>query len=193
MTWINQYWQDLQPTPGRLGTSLRIVLATIIALILMMTWQIPASAYGLYIVFMIARDSPSISVRAGILSVVGLCVAVATELAIVIVTNNHPMPRVLAVPIIAFVAGMAMRATTISNLAVSWGFIVCTLIANWEFHTPAEAVVKNSMWLAGAGTISISCSVAVEYMFGETNPVARLQEQLRTRYQAFGKPIHVDR
>jgi len=79
---------------------------------------------------------------------------------------------------------MAMRATTISSLAVSWGFIVCTLIANWEFHTPAETVVKNSMWLAGAGTLAITCSVAVEYMFGETNPVARLQEQLRTRYTA---------
>src|SRR5277367_1801140 len=184
MRWIQQYWQDLQPTPGRLGTSLRIVLATTIALILLMTWQIPASAYGLYIVFMVARDSPSISMRTGILSVLVLCVAVATELAVVIVTNNDPIFRVLTVPIIAFVAGMAMRATTISNLAVSWGFVVCTLVANWEFHTPAEAVVKNSMWLAGAGTIAISSSVLVEYMFGDTNPVARLQEQLQTRYKA---------
>jgi multidrug resistance protein MdtO len=184
MTWIKQYWQDLQPTPGRLGTSLRIVLATIIALILMMTWQVPASAYGLYIIFMVARDSPSISMRTGLLSVLGLCFAVATELAIVIVTNNDPMSRLLTVPIIAFLAGMAMRTTTISNLAVSWGFIVCTLIANWEFHTPAEVVVKNSMWLAGAGTIAISGSVAVEYMFGETNPVAKLQEDLQTRYKA---------
>src|SRR5271169_7088689 len=106
MTWIQQYWQDLQPTSGRLATSLRIVLATAIALILMMTWQVPASAYGLYIVFMVARDSPSISMRAGILSVLGLCVAVATELAIVIATNNDPMSRVLAIPIIAFLAGM---------------------------------------------------------------------------------------
>lgn len=184
MKWINQYWQDLQPTPGRLGTSLRIVLSTIIALILMMTWQIPATAYGLYIVFMVARDSPSVSMRGGILTVLVMCFAVATEIAIVIVTNNDPMFRVLTVPIVGFVAGMAIRVTTISNLAVSWGFVVCTLIANWEFHTPAETVVRNSMWLAGACAVSITCSVAVEYMFGETDPVARLQEQLRTRYTA---------
>ena len=184
MRWIQQFWQDLQPTPGRLGTSLRIVLATTITLILLMTWQVPASAYGLYIVFLVARDSPSISMRTGILTVIGLCVAVATELAIVIVTNNDPTFRLLTIPIVAFLAGMAMRATTISNLAVSWGFIICTLIGSWEFHTPAETVVKSSMWLAGAGTIAISSSVLVEYMFGETNPVARLQEQLQARYRA---------
>jgi multidrug resistance protein MdtO len=79
---------------------------------------------------------------------------------------------------------MVMRATTIPNNGVTWGFMFCTLIANWEFHAPAEALVENSLWLVGAGAVAVGCSVAVEYMFGATNPVARLQEQLRTRYKA---------
>jgi multidrug resistance protein MdtO len=184
VTWINQFWQDLQPTPGRLGTSLRIVLATTLTLILLMTWQIPQAAFGLYMVFLLGRDSPSVSMRGGIVSVLTLCVAVATELAVVILTDNSPMSRVLSVAAVTFLAGMVMRATTIPNNGVTWGFMFCTLIANWEFHAPAEALVENSLWLVGAGAVAVGCSVAVEYIFGATNPVARLQEQLRTRYKA---------
>jgi multidrug resistance protein MdtO len=182
--WINQFWQDLKPTPGRLGTSLRIVLATTLTLILLMTWQIPQAAFGLYMVFLLGRDSPSVSMRGGIVSVLTLAAAVATELAVVIVTDNSAMSRVLSVAAVTFLAGMVMRATTIPNNGVTWGFMFCTLIANWEFHAPAEALVKSSLWLVGAGAVAVGCSVAIEYIFGAANPVARLQEQLRTRYKA---------
>jgi multidrug resistance protein MdtO len=185
--WINQFWQDLQPTPGRLSTSLRIVLATTLTLILLMTWQIPLAAFGLYMVFLLGRDSPSVSMRGGIVSVLTLAVAVATELAVVILTDNSPMSRVLSVAAVTFLAGMVMRATTMPNNGVTWGFMFCTLIANWELHAPAEALVKDSLWLVGAGAVAVVCSVAVEYVFGATNPVARLQEQLQTRYRALEK------
>jgi multidrug resistance protein MdtO len=149
-----------------------------------MTWQIPQAAFGLYMVFLLGRDSPSVSMRGGIVSVLTLGAAVVTELAIVILTDNSPMSRVLSIAVVTFLAGMVMRATTIPANGVTWGFIFCTLIATWEFHAPAEALVKISLWLVGAGAVAVGCSVAVEYAFGAANPVARLQEQLRTRYKA---------
>ena len=63
------------------------------------------------------------------------------------------MSRVLSVAAVTFLAGMMMRATTIPNNGVLWGFIFCTLIGTWEFHAPAEALVKNSLWLVGAGAV----------------------------------------
>jgi multidrug resistance protein MdtO len=182
--WLKQFWEDLQPTPGRLSTSLRIVLATTVTLILLMTWQIPQAAIGLYLVFLLGRDSPSVSMRGGIVSILTLGAAVVTELALVVLTDNSPMSRVLSVAAVTFLAGMMMRATTIPNSGVLWGFIFCTLIGTWEFHAPAEALVKNSLWLVGAGAVGIGCAVAVEYVFGASNPVARLEEQLRIRYKA---------
>jgi multidrug resistance protein MdtO len=182
--WLKQFWEDLQPTPGRLGTSLRIVLATTVTLILLMTWQIPQAAIGLYLVFLLGRDSPSVSMRGGIVSILTLGAAVVTELALVVLTDNSPMSRVLSVAAVTFLAGMMMRATTIPNNGVLWGFIFCTLIGTWEFHAPPEALVKNSLWLVGAGAVGIGCAVAVEYVFGASNPVARLEEQLRIRYKA---------
>ena len=184
MRWLKQFWEDLQPTPGRLSTSLRIVLATTVTLILLMTWQIPQAAIGLYLVFLLGRDSPSVSMRGGIVSILTLGAAVVTELALVVLTDNSPMSRVLSVAAVTFLAGMMMRATTIPNSGVLWGFIFCTLIGTWEFHAPAEALVKNSLWLVGAGAVGIGCAVAVEYVFGASNPVARLEEQLRIRYKA---------
>ena len=47
-TWMDRLWADLQPTPGRLNSSLRIVLATVITLILLMALRMPLASIGLY-------------------------------------------------------------------------------------------------------------------------------------------------
>ncbi|HVY93277.1 MAG TPA: hypothetical protein VHA14_11030, partial [Bryobacteraceae bacterium] len=65
-TWFERLWQDLQPAPGRLAATLRIVLATVIALVLMMALQMPFASLGLYYIFLIVRESPAVSVRSGV-------------------------------------------------------------------------------------------------------------------------------
>jgi multidrug resistance protein MdtO len=184
VTWPDRLWQDLQPTPGRLSTSLRIVLATALTLILLMTWQIPAAAIGLYLVFMVSRDSPAVSMRGGILSMLTLSAAVGAVLGVVGLTDNAPMARVVSVGAVGFVVGMVMRATTLSGLGTIFGFIYCFLIANWEFHVPADTQVRSSLWVISAGAVAIGCSVAVEYVFDVASPVDRLQQQLQIRYKA---------
>ena len=184
MTWRNRLWQDLQPTPGRLGTSLRIVLATVLTLILLMTWRIPSSAIGLYLVFMVSRDSPAVSLRGGILSLLTLTAAVGTVIGVVGITDNDPMARVLSVGAIGFAVGMWMRAATLPSLGTTFGFISCFLMANWEFHQPADTLVKGALWVIAAGALAIGCSVAVEYLFGGANAVDQLRQQLQIRYQA---------
>jgi len=184
VTWPDRLWQDLQPTPGRLSTSLRIVLATVLTLILLMTWQIPAAAIGLYLVFMVSRDSPAVSLRGGILSMLTLSAAVGAVLGVVGLTDNEPTARVVSVGAVGFVVGMVMRATTLSGLGTIFGFIYCFLIANWGFHVPADTQVRGSLWVISAGAVAVACSVAVEYSFGVASPVDRLQQQLQIRYKA---------
>src|SRR5262249_5305364 len=184
VTWPDRLWQDLQPTPGRLDTSLRIVLATVLTLILLMTWRIPSSAIGLYLVFMVSPDSPAVSLRGGILSLLTLSAAVGTGIGVVGITDNDPMARVLSVGAIGFVVGMWMRAATLPGLGTTFGFISCFLMANWEFHQPADTLVKGALWVIAAGALATGCSVAVEYLFGGANPVDQLRQQLQIRYQA---------
>jgi multidrug resistance protein MdtO len=185
--WIDRFWQDLQPTPGRLGTTLRIVLATVLTLILVMTLRVPAGAIALYFIFLLVRESPAISLRSGVVALLSASAALAVQFAVVIVTDNNPLARLLSVALITFIAGMVMTSITFPTIGVILGFIFCSVIANWEFHRPADALVKGSLWLVASCALGIGCAVFVEYAFGSTNPVKRLEEQLQVRYKALEK------
>src|SRR5271155_2115097 len=102
-SWLRGFWQDLQPTPGRLHSSLRITLATVLALVLFLVWQMPYAAYGLYAVFLISRESPSASLRLGIAILLTVLLVIAVELALIVATDNDPMARLLSISVIAFV------------------------------------------------------------------------------------------
>jgi multidrug resistance protein MdtO len=183
-TWTRRIWQDLQPAPGRLNSSLRIVLASLITLICLLVWQMPFASLGLYFVFLVGRDSPAVSVRSGMISILTLSFAVATELAVVILTDNDPMARVLSVSVVTFLAGVLMLSTTLTTVASTWGFIYCTLIALWENRQPADALVKTSLWLVATGGVAVVSSVVVEYLFASRHPAADLQQQRVIRYRA---------
>ncbi len=183
-TWIERIWLDLQPTPGRLSGALRITLASVLTLILLLVWQVPFASIALYFVFLVGRDSPAVSVRSGIMSLLTLVAAVATELGLVALTDNDPMARVIGVAVVSFLAGAFVVASTVPALASTWGFIFCTLIALWERHAPANALVTTSLWLLAATGTAVGCSVLVEYLFSSRNPAHQLQEERYIRYRA---------
>src|SRR5215469_5655375 len=116
-TWIDRFKVDLEPTPGRWNSSLRVVLASVITLILVMTLRMPFSGLGMYYVFLIGRDSPAVSFRSGLLSLISVALSVGTTLAIVILTDNDPMARVLSVAVVTFAAGMFIQSSTAPAVA----------------------------------------------------------------------------
>jgi multidrug resistance protein MdtO len=183
-TWADRLWDDLKPTPGRLNSSLRIVLATAITLILLMALRMPLASLGLYYIFLIGRDSPSVSVRSGFFSFLALAASVAAVLAVVALTDNDPLARLLSVSVVTFLAGMLMLSTNVTVLASTWGFIYCTLIAFWETHAPTDYLVKQTLYLIGTVSLALVSSVAIEYIFGTKDPVKELQHQRRIRYEA---------
>jgi multidrug resistance protein MdtO len=183
-TWADRLWQDLEPTPGRWNGALRIVLASIITLLLIMTLRMPFAGLGMYFVFLVGRDSPAVSFRSGIFILLTLVASISTALAVVILTDNDPMARVLGVAVITFLAGMIMLGSTVPALASSFGFIFTTLIALWETHTPAGPLVKEMLYLLGTISLSVLSVLAVEYIFAGQHPAEKLQQQRIIRYQA---------
>ena len=182
--WAARIWQDLQPGPGRLSGTLRIVLASVLTLLALLILQAPFASVALYFVFIVGRDSPAVSLRS-LFSLVPLVAAVAAELGIVILTDNDPMARVLGVAAVGFFSGVLVVGTTQPTLGSTWGFIFGTLIALWETAAPANHLVLSSLWIIGALSISILCSIAVEYVFGARHPADLLNEQRAIRWQAF--------
>src|ERR1700753_2587334 len=186
-TWTERLWQDLEPTPGRLNSSLRIVLSTVIALVLMMALRMPSASVGLYFIFLVGRDSPSVSLRSGLFSLIALAFTVAPVFGVVILSDNNPMARVLSVAVVVFLAGVLMLSTTIPTLPQIWGFIYCTLIAFWEVHAPSDYLVKQTLYVVGTVPLAVACSIAVEYVFAAKDPAAELQNQRKIRYEALSK------
>ncbi len=182
--WVDRFWDDLQPTPGRLNSSLRIVLSTVLALVFIMALRMPQATLGLYFIFLIGRDSPSVSVRSGFFSLVALAASVASVLAVVSLSDNDPAVRLLSVSVVTFLAGMLMLSTTVTVLASTWGFIYCQLITFWETQASPDYIVKQMLYVVGTVAIGIGCAVAVEYVFGNKHPVEELQKQRLLRYEA---------
>lgn len=183
-SWSQRIWLDLQPTPGRLAGALRIVLASMLTLVLLEVWQMPFAGLALYFVFLVGRDSPAVSLRSSLFSLITLTASVATELAVVGLTDNDPMARVLSVAIVSYIAGMLVVSLTVPTLGSTWGFIFCTLIALWERHAPANRLVETSLYLIGSIAIAVCCSVFVEYLFSSRDPAHELESERRQRYHA---------
>jgi multidrug resistance protein MdtO len=182
--WAARAWQDLQPAPGRLSATLRIVLASVLTVLVVLILQAPFASVALYFVFVVGRDSPAVSLRS-LFSMIPLVGAVAVELGIVILTDNDPMARVVGLAAVGFFSGILVVGTTQPTLGSTWGFIFATLIALWETHAPANRLVTASLWIIGALSIPILSSIAVEYVFGSRHPADQLVEQRTMRWQAF--------
>src|SRR5260370_25284104 len=163
--WLQRIWQDLQPTPGRLNTSLRMTLASILVLVLMLVLQMPYIAYGLYFMFLMGRESPSVSLRTAFVLVVTIIFVIVVEMGVVIVSDNDPMARVLSVAVMTFIGGMILVSTSLPSLGGAIGFIYCVLIGFWEHQAPEDTLVKNSLRLVAAFAIAAACGVAVQYLF----------------------------
>jgi multidrug resistance protein MdtO len=182
--WLQRIWQDLQPTPERLSKALRMTFSSFLVLVLMLVLQMPYIAYGLYFIFLIGRESPSVSLRAALVSVVTISLVIVTEMGVVILSDNDPMARVLSVAVATFVGGMILVSTSQPALGSIAGFIYCVVIGFWEHHAPEDTLVKNSLHLLAAFAMAAACGVAVEYVFGARSPADRLEGQFRIRYQA---------
>ena len=183
-TWMGRFRQDLEPMPGRLNSSLRIVLASVMTLLFLMALRMPFASVGMYFVFLVGRDSPAVSFRSGLFSILTLMASVATVLGVVIMTDNDPMARVLSVAVVTFLAGVFIFASTLPALASIWGFIFTTLIALWETHVPVDTLVKTTLYILGTISLAVGSVVAVEYVFGAKHPAEELQHERIIRYQA---------
>jgi len=118
-----------------------------LGLILLLVLQVPFVSLPVYLIFVVGRESPAVTLRSTLFPLGLACVALAVELVVVIGTDNDPMIRLLSVAVITFVAGVLAQASNFAPLAPTFGFLYCLLIALWENQTPPDTIVKTSLYL----------------------------------------------
>jgi multidrug resistance protein MdtO len=182
--WIHQFFEDQAPSPGRLASSLRILLASSLSLVLLLALQMPFLSLGLYLVLIVGRDSPAVSLRTAVVATVAVALSVFLVIGVVMVSDNAPIARVLSVAVVTFVAGLIIQTNNLGPVGSIIGIAFTLIISLWETHAPADKLVKGSLFLIGTAAIAFGCSVAVEYVFGSQRPTEQLLRQRRARYQA---------
>ena len=182
--WFVWFLEDLWPTPGRLGSSARVVVAVVLALILLLVLQVPFVSLVLYLIFVVGRESPAVSLRSALLSVCVGSMAVLVELLVVVATDNDPLTRLLSVVAMTFIAGVLTQASSFAPLAPTLGLLYCTVIALWENQIPPDRIVKTSLYLIAAEGLALGCAVFVEYLFATRSAVDRLRAERVVRYRA---------
>ncbi|HTA68442.1 MAG TPA: FUSC family protein [Bryobacteraceae bacterium] len=183
-SWFQDWREDLQASPGRVESMLRIVFASVVVLVLMMVLRVPNVAYALYVVFVVSNENPALSLRTGVASLLTVAVTLSIAFGVVILTDNDPLARVMTLAVMTFLAGMIATVTTVPALGPIWGLIYGVGIGIWENHAPADRLVKSSLWLVAAFAIGIVVPVAVSYLFSMRSPADRLAGHLRLRYRA---------
>lgn len=181
--WLGDWREDLHATPARVESSLRIAFATIVVLVAMMVLQVPNAPFALYVILLVSNENPALSLRIGLGALVTVFLALSISLAVVILTDNNPLARVITLAAMTFVAGMITVGTTVPSVGPIFGLVAGVALHFWETHVGADRVVKSDLWLLAGFAMGIGGGVAVSYLFSMRSPADRLAGQLRLRYR----------
>ena len=182
--WREKIYLELAPTHGRFGGALRTAFAVVLAAYFLLVLQTPLIAPGLYLIFLVSYDVPYLTFQRSVMELTTQCVGVALTLALIIVTGNDPMARVLGVAAFTFLSAFLLCACTRRVAAMNMGIFPILTLSLWEFHLPPEQLVHLSMWPIATGALAVGCKVVIEYMFTRRDPHHALQREMEARIEA---------
>ncbi len=183
-SWLDFIRDELAPYPQRLSGTLRDTLSVTLAVVLVMTLRVHAAAIGIYYIFLLARQTPSLSFLSGLRSLVSIAAGVGSCLLLIQMTDNDPIARVVGLMVCMAATGFMLSASSLGAEAIAFSLFWFTTLAGWDGHRPAEQTVESSLWVVAATALSVGCAVAVEYVFGGQSPVVSLKEEMERRLEA---------
>ena len=175
--------KDLRPTPGRLRQALRVTLATLVTLVVVMTFRLPAAVIALYFVLVISRDNPMQSLRWTGMIAASICISLALVCGVVTLSENDPVIRLGSVPVVTFIAAILVYAAKNPAVGSIGGYLYCIFISYWE-DTTSPALVLNRLALTILALIAaLLVSTIVEFLFRYRKPEQILVQQESQRLQ----------
>jgi multidrug resistance protein MdtO len=182
--------QELAPYPGRMSGSLRDTLAAVLAVILCMTLQVPGVSLALALMFLLQRDHPGVTLRTGLMIVLGPVTAAGASILWVQFTDGTETARFLGFMIGIFIAAFCTNATRFPLFWSIFGFYGALDMAAWDTHRTPDAIVASILYNLASLTIVVCCTIAVEYAFSMRQPVQKLQREMQERLRSLATFFH---
>lgn len=175
--------EELTPYAGRAPVTARITIAVILTLVLIMTFRIPASAgITLYMIFLVARDTPRSAVRSAGFTAIGI--ALGTALTIAGATLLIDFPPLYFVFVVGglFATFFLLRVLTDANIAINIALVFLAAIPLWEQTRSAETGLQSTLWISASMVMGAAVAALVEVMIVRYEPteqaIAGLCERL---------------
>ena len=176
--------KDLTPTAGRLRQALRVTLATLVTLVVVMTFRLPAAVIALYFVLVISRDNPMQSLRWTGMIAASICISLALVCGVMTLSENDPVIRLGSVPVVTFIAAILVYAAKNPAVGSIGGYLYCIFISYWEDNTDPALVLNRSALTILALIFALLISTIVEFLFRYRKPQQVLVQQESERLQA---------
>jgi len=182
--WAEKIRRELAPTHGRFEGALRTASAATIATAILLTLQLPMIAPGIYLIFLVSYDVPYLTFRRSLMELATQCLGVAAALALIQITGNDPMARVLGIAAFTFLSAFLLQACTARIVAMNIGIFPVLTLSLWEYHLPSKLLVYLSAAPIAAGAVAVGCKVVIEYLFTHRDPRRALNLEIAARLTA---------
>lgn len=183
---VKYFFREMAFSPQRMVGSMRLALSIALATLVLLILQPPAYtiAPSIYMLFLVPHDTPK-RCLGGLVQCLGAALTgTVVALMLVIITDNHPMARVVGLAICTFLATYFFRASVVPLASLSFGSITFMVISLWEIQIRAEQVLHLSLWPLGTLSTVALCSLAVEFLLNRSDPLMALRREMRARFEA---------
>ena len=198
----------IDPAPGRLENTTRVVILVLIVVTIGETFRIPEIAISAYVVLFVSRAEAASTALTALIAGIAVIVAIFCALAVLMLTLSEPALRIPMIAAVTFAAMfLARTGGELAPALFAAGFIVAyglTLgdevlgfalmpataantapfaLPEIAFISPEEALVQFLLWLALAVVIPIALVIIANLLTGR-DPALLLRAALTERLRA---------
>lgn len=183
--WFQDFLRDeLRPYPGRVSTVVRIVIAATLSMVVIMTFRIPGAALASYYTLMLARESPSATLRnAGVVMASYLAAGLYCLIGIWLFID-YPLPHFLWVVFSLFLCFFLIKVMNSYVASAAFAFTITIVVPLWDAPLPQGALLTGTLWSVGSVSIGLVCTVLVEYVSSAFSSTDELLSGLSDRLSA---------
>ena len=179
MTFLQTLAAELAPTPGRAKATLRIVVASLVALSFVMALHIEHGPYAFISIFIVGQPNAGASLRKGVLRLLGTVAGAAVGILGNIVFADLPWLRIaLMGPIAAFF--IFLSNTTTAPYFGLLGGITTVLVLTAQAPGP-EGGVYLGLWRFAMVTFGAAIGTAAQLFLWPEDPEEQLLGELGER------------
>jgi uncharacterized membrane protein YccC len=190
--WLDWLRRELAPAPGRAALTARIVVTVALVVIISMTLQIPEALLSAYMVFFVTKENKVVTTLVGVMTILGVTVAIVASLLIYRVTFDFPALRVPVMAAVLFAAFFFSRVSSIGPLAFGIGFVFAATQSIAELMPDAEYLVHSLLWLWVAIAYPLVLSMLITRMLVPNAPAGPPRPHKRLLApDAFTNPAYV--